>query len=173
MEIIPGNVGLSVRLNKVHNFDALVSNSQVMNKPATQNQGWLGQPYIFRVPTIIYKEDEDGGQKPAISVINFNMYPISLTNSGVCLALELNPNSGEFWIVEKVIDRKERPGLKLSFGNIVLDKKDNITIKNQDIMMTMWCTDDVEAVLSGYISMYNMKSLYIGSLKHIKEREKG
>lgn len=176
MDIVPGNIGLSIRMNKVHTFDGLVevSRSTVKSEPDTQNKGWLGQPYIFRVPTIMYKEDEDGGQKPVISVTNFNMYQlIFASDNKPVLIFETNPNTSNFFIVEKLVDRKERAGLKLSFGTIILDKKDNIAIKNQDIMMSLWCTDDVEGMMSGYLSMYNMKSLYIGSLRHSKERDKG
>lgn len=160
--------GLSIRLNKICTFDGLMSvgsENRTTTTIVAQNPGWLGQPFLFRIPVVTFKDDEDGGQRPAIIVVNANMYQMRLGNGTPWLIIELNKNSNEFWVIEKVVDKKERVGLKLSYASLVLNTRDAPTAKNHDIMMTLWGTDDVEAMLSGFFSGYSMHTLYIGSLK--------
>lgn len=171
-----GKYGLSVRMNKIFSFDDIVTTMSTEKNGdmyIPKNEGWLGQPIIFRIPVITYTDSDDGGQKPTITAIYANMYHIMPSADKHWLAFELDKNSNEFWVVEKVVDRQERPGIKISYATIALNTKNATYIKNQDIMMTLWGTDDVEATLSGFFSGYSMHTLYIGSLKRAKEGEKG
>lgn len=178
MDITFGKVGLSARLNKAYRFDELMrldAESRPTMTIVPENPGWLGAPKIFRVPFITYKDDEEGGgQKPVVSVLNLNMYQMYLKEGTPWLIFEFfNKDTPDFLTVERLIDKKERVGLKLSITSIVLSAKDVPQAENTAIIMTLWDTDDVEAILSGYFTMCQMRSLYIGKLKRVKEREKG
>ena len=178
MDIAFGKVGLSARLNKAYRFDELMmldAKSRPTMTVVPENPGWLGAPKIFRVPFIIYKDDEEsGGQKPVVSVLYLNMYQMYLKDGAPWLIFEsFNKDTTDFLTVEKLIDKKERVGLKLSVTSIVLSAKDVPQAENTAIIMTLWDTDDVEAILSGYFTMCQMSSLYIGKLKRVKERDKG
>lgn len=177
MELSTSKFGLSVRLNKVYTFDALLeatSGGRATPTPIPQNPGWLGQPMTFRIPVVTYKDSDDGGQKPVVSVVFTSLYSIQIDSTSYLLIELVTGNNGsEYWTIEKLIDRHERTGLKLSYATVVLDKEDTPTIKNKDIMMSLWGSDDVEGFLSGFFTGYSMSTLYIGSLKRDKESEKG
>lgn len=173
-----GQIGLSARLNKVYKFDDLMrldAESRPTLTLVPQNPGWLGAPKVFRVPFIAYKDDEEGGgQKPIISVVHLNMYQMYLKEGTPWLIFEFfNADSKNFLVVEKLVDKKERVGLKLSITSIVLSARDVPQAEDTAIIMTLWDTNDVEAILSGFFTMHRMRSLYIGSLKRVKEGEKG
>jgi len=163
-------MGFKPHVNRVWEFSKLMGIlKEAMGPEVVTDPGWLGLPYKFYMPYLAFESNPEDGydQLHVVKISATGLFYIhrldSITGEPISQdpVLFLGDGRNEGYVVVR-----SHADDSIELARATLFDKDGVAVaQTYTRLIRLWGTEDVETLLSSFLSMRELQKLKIGALK--------